>query len=377
MISFRYAALALLVTGAAPAMAQSLSLDYAPYAATTVGSGDDVFAPVDSLILDTGDNVVEFTLGFGFPEGNATPCDPGDCRAIRFTTASIYTVPATRTTPFVLTGVRVRYRTSQVSAATSTPPRVQYDSDVQPFVHVFAGNTPPPPVEDSLDAPGALVFTQLPLTTRTVNSTVDNYPVPQIESHLVNFVPAGQTTVPSSLVFQPGQSFSIRIQYFNIPNPAQIEAGTANSIAGASLSGQAGFDFSTTDLLRHNGLGVADTGGADGFEDQWWKRAISDNVFFPSAGETSAANRELALGQPSPNPAQGVVSFPFALREGGATRISIYDVTGRQVAVVADRTFGSGGQVAEFDASKLAAGVYVVVLEANGARATQRLSVVR
>ncbi|HEX8386170.1 MAG TPA: T9SS type A sorting domain-containing protein [Rubricoccaceae bacterium] len=371
MTPFRYSALALLLA-AAPAAAQSLSVDDARSEAFSTSSS---FAPVDSLLVDTGDNDTHLTAGYGFPGGAQTPRDPGDFRATRFTTAVVYTVPENRTTSFVLTGVRVRYRTSQVSAATSTPPRIQYDADAPPVVHVFRGSTPPVPAADSLDAPGALFSGRLPLTTRTAPSPADGYPVPQIETHLLSFVPFGQTQVPASFVFQPGESFVIRIQYFNVPNPAVIEAGTTAPVPGFSISTSFEAPFATTDAYTHNGLGVADTVGPDGFEDQWFIRAISD--LFTQAGEEGAAQRAVVLGPPSPNPARGPVDLPFALLRERHARVSVYDVTGREVAVVADRAFGSGGQVAEFDASKLAAGVYVVVLEAGGQRATQRLAVVR
>lgn len=374
---FRYAALALLVTAAAPAMAQSL-LDYAP--AGSPSEASDSFVLADSIFYDSGDNVTQFTIGFGFPNGSASPCDPGECRAIRYTTRVIYTVPVSRTTPFALTHLRIRYRTQTVSGPTSSPPRVLYASEDMPVVDVF-DNAAPPPEDDSLLVQGQLATARLPLTTAVgPPSQVDQYQAPIVETRRVSFIPAGQTTVPANLVFQPGEKFSIRVQYFNVPFPAGVEAGS-NAAANAdstSSSAQVGFAFnSALDLLGYGGFDMPDTTTPDGILDQWFMRAIYDNAFMIVAGEEGAAQRAVVLGTPSPNPAQGMVDLPFALLQDGRARITVYDVTGRQVAVAADRTFGSGGQVAEFDASRLAAGVYVIVLEAGGQRATQRLSVVR
>ena len=382
MISFRYAALALLVT-AAPAMAQEVSIDYAPYSASASAS-TGFSALVDSLLNDSGDNQVQFTVGYGFPGGTPTPGDPGEFRARRYTTLATFKVPATRTTPFILTGMRINYRTQTVSGATSAPPRVLYTSTDLPQFAIFRNTSTianrPYPQADSASAVGSIGRGTLPLTTAVgAPSTVDGYRAPITESRRVSFVPTGQTRVPSTFVFQPGETITIRVQYFNVPFPAQLEAGSPRVVNtdSTSLGCQLGFLCGSVNLLTYNGPGVADTGGADTTLDQWYIRALSDNSFFPSAGEDGASSGAVALGQPYPNPAQGLVELPFSLRDAGAASISVYDVTGREVAVVASRTFASGGQSVDFDASGLAAGVYVVVLQANGERATQRLSVVR
>ncbi len=389
MISFRYAALALLVA-AAPAMAQEVSVDYAPY----LGSGsasNGLLALTDSLINDTGDNAVQFTVGYGFPGGTATPGDPGEFRALRYTTLASFKVPASRTTPFILTGMRINYRTQTVSAFNSAPPRVLYTSEDQPQFAVFRTdntvNTRPYPQEDSTDVTNestggnAIGFGTLPLTTALgAPATQDGYRAPITESRRISFVPAGQTAVPQSFVFQPGETITIRVQYFNVPFPAQLEAGGPNVVNSdsTSLGCQVGFLCGDVNLLTYNGPNIADTGAVDGILDQWYIRALSDDSFYPNtAGEEGADNLAVALGQPYPNPARGMVDLMFSLRDGGRARMAVYDVTGRQVAVIEDRTFGSGGQTTQFDTSGLASGVYAIVLEANGQRATQRLSVVR
>ncbi|HEX9950756.1 MAG TPA: T9SS type A sorting domain-containing protein [Rubricoccaceae bacterium] len=381
MISFRYAALALLVT-AAPAMAQDLQVDFAPYAGTESASPESLVL-TDSIYYDSGDNNTTFTIGFGFPGSQTNPGDPGEFRASRYVPAVTYTVPATRTTPFALTGMRLRYRTASVSAFNSAPPRVLYTADANPVYAVFPGSTIPIAQDDSLDAPGAVATGTLPYSTAlSAPATQDGYRSPIPQQFFISFIPAGQTTVPAGLIFQPGQSFTIRLQFFNVPYPMSVEAGSSAAFANRSFSlaftaANPNGIYQTLDLLGYAGPNVADTTTPDGIQDQWFMRALSDNAFAPSAGEDGAANRAVALGQPYPNPASGIVELPFALRDAGAASISVYDVTGREVAVVANQTFASGGQSVQFDASALSAGVYVVVLQANGERSTQRLSVVR
>lgn len=391
-MSFRYAALALLVV-AAPAMAQSLTAtavqvlpaEYGDDAVAVFGD-NSLMVPVDSVFYDDATNTFQFLYGGQFPGGAATPGDPGEFRVGRFVWIATFT--NTRTTPFTATGVRITYRTSAVSAATSSPPRVQYDGE-PPVMAAFAGMTAPLPEDDSLSAPGAIVQKELPLITRTVPSTIDMYPLPQFGNPLTSLVAPGATRVDSRLVVQPGESVTFRFQHFNVPGPIALKAspdaarttGVFRSFRNVAPAGQppmGGYATPVNSDIGYVGVGQPDIGTPDGVEDILGIfRLVSDDAFFPNAGEEGADNVAVALGQPYPNPARDMVDLMFSLRDAGHARMSVYDVTGRQVATIADQTFGSGGQTTQFDTSGLASGVYVIVLEANGERATQRLSVVR
>ena len=86
---------------------------------------------------------------------------------------------------------------------------------------------------------------------------------------------------------------------------------------------------------------------------------------------------ELALGVPAPNPTSGAARVAFAVPEAGPARLAVYDVRGREVAVLVDRAVEAGRHEATLEASGLAAGVYVVRLEAGGRVLTTRAAVVR
>ena len=86
---------------------------------------------------------------------------------------------------------------------------------------------------------------------------------------------------------------------------------------------------------------------------------------------------ELALSAPAPNPSAGAARVTFALPEAGAVRLSVFDVRGREIAVLLDRAVEAGRHEAALDAGALAAGVYVVRLEAMGRVLTQRATVIR
>ena len=91
-----------------------------------------------------------------------------------------------------------------------------------------------------------------------------------------------------------------------------------------------------------------------------------------------AAAGALALGLAvAPNPLRGSATIRFETPASGAVSLRVYDALGREVAVLVDRELGAGPASATLDASGLAAGVYVVRLQAGATVATTQLSVVR
>jgi hypothetical protein len=95
------------------------------------------------------------------------------------------------------------------------------------------------------------------------------------------------------------------------------------------------------------------------------------------AGSVEAPVAELALAAPAPNPTSGSAQVAFAVPEAGHVRLAAYDVRGRRVAVLEDRELAAGRHEATLDGSALAAGVYVIRLEAGGEVVTRRAAVVR
>ena len=77
-----------------------------------------------------------------------------------------------------------------------------------------------------------------------------------------------------------------------------------------------------------------------------------------------------------PNPTQGTATVRFSIQEATEVRLTVYDVMGREVAVLQDGPLASSQYDAVFPAD-LAAGLYVVRLQAGDQAATAKVSVVR
>jgi hypothetical protein len=79
----------------------------------------------------------------------------------------------------------------------------------------------------------------------------------------------------------------------------------------------------------------------------------------------------------SPNPFASRTSLSFTLAEATNVRLAVYDVLGREVAVLVSGRVEAGQHTAVFDAGALAAGAYVYRLSVDGRVESGRITVVR
>ncbi len=93
---------------------------------------------------------------------------------------------------------------------------------------------------------------------------------------------------------------------------------------------------------------------------------------------TSIENRDelptaFELKQNYPNPFNPSTKIEFAVRDAGDVSLKVYDVLGRQVATLQDGPMAAGSYTATFDASQLASGTYIYVLESAGNRVSKSM----
>lgn len=76
---------------------------------------------------------------------------------------------------------------------------------------------------------------------------------------------------------------------------------------------------------------------------------------------------EFRLMQNYPNPFNPLTKITFSIPENSYIRLMVYDVQGREVAVLADSDYNAGNYEVTFDASSLSSGVYFCRLDAGEA----------
>lgn len=95
------------------------------------------------------------------------------------------------------------------------------------------------------------------------------------------------------------------------------------------------------------------------------------------ATDDDPEGRELVLHPVAPNPVRSHAALEFELAEAAEVRLSVFDVLGREVSVLAEGPRRAGPHVAALEVGDLSPGTYVVRLTAGSTARAQRMVVVR
>ena len=98
--------------------------------------------------------------------------------------------------------------------------------------------------------------------------------------------------------------------------------------------------------------------------------------FVVVANEPGTVERSLTLTVDA-NPAHHHVGIRYTLPEATGVRLALYDVTGREVAIVQEGSRPAGQGAAVLDAAGMAPGVYVLRLTAGGESVSQTITLTR
>ncbi len=233
----------------------------------------------------------------------------------------------------------------------------------------------------SIPAAGGPAPFRVTLTNPTVESqTFEAW----VDAVLPNGSVFGPIEGPQTVTLAPGQSVGPILFNQTVPAPAPagnytVRLRVGDFSASPLLLDESTFPFTKSASARGDG-GLAgamtpeDWGGGSGL--------------FLSGSTAQAASAEAAPEASFlvayPNPSGGRTTLGFTLPEPAAMRLAVYDVLGREVAVLAEGAHEAGRHTVPLDGSALPAGVYLVRLEvADPARGTggrvltQRLPLVR
>ena len=144
-------------------------------------------------------------------------------------------------------------------------------------------------------------------------------------------------------------------------------AGSAAVVAGAPYDDDTGVEDAGTVTVLYavfNGLDNS----------QLWFQGANPVAVEPDSPGRSAP---LALLPAYPNPFNPSTLLRYDVTVVGHVRLSVFDALGRRVAVLADNVHAAGRHAAEFDASNLPSGLYLVRMEAAGAVQTQQITLLR
>ena len=151
------------------------------------------------------------------------------------------------------------------------------------------------------------------------------------------------------------------------PHAAGVAALLKSQYPNATVDG-------LRNLMKNRADKLGDNPGNDTFFG--WGRVDAINGATGSAGEltldTPAMERiaadlptEFSLGQNYPNPFNPTTSIVFGLPEQANTRLAVYDLLGREVAVLVDGALAAGTHEVQFQSHNLPSGAYFYKIEAG------------
>lgn len=83
------------------------------------------------------------------------------------------------------------------------------------------------------------------------------------------------------------------------------------------------------------------------------------------------------LNQNYPNPFNPSTEISFSVVKDGMVTLKVYDILGREVAVLVNEELTNGKYSVTFDASKLSSGTYVYALSSNGYTVSKKMTVMK
>jgi hypothetical protein len=199
----------------------------------------------------------------------------------------------------------------------------------------------------------------------------NNTPNPATGDFWFTAQPGGQDLIVSRTV--PGNDHVIFP--YRQPIPAAMPPGPVTYRLHIGQFPNNSMDFEQF-TLEITGGSLAGTG-----EPEAWAASEAAEWGEGAAPETASAGADLpgvdVLHAAHPNPFRGRVVLRYELPEASAVRLAVYDLLGREVAVLVDKEVEVGRHEAAFDGRGLAAGVYVVQMAAGERAFTRRLTLLR
>ncbi|MBI5170563.1 MAG: T9SS type A sorting domain-containing protein [Candidatus Eisenbacteria bacterium] len=155
-------------------------------------------------------------------------------------------------------------------------------------------------------------------------------------------------------------------------------AGGPWTLVGAGVPNTGGYDFVVPTSV------IAGTTGLIRVQARDWTGQVTADVsnasFTFDSGTLDAPGGPVAafaMDPIAPNPARGATPLRFALPHRADVRVSVLDVQGREVAVLADGAFEAGRHAVTLDGARLSPGLFFVRVQSGGVSLARRVAIVK
>lgn len=199
---------------------------------------------------------------------------------------------------------------------------------------------------------------------------VDNKPVD------INFIPAEfDEIIEFPLGYYTSQGGTVSITVRELTLPENVTASIVNTSTGEAI-------ILDNDVVISFEAPVSKRNPA---EDNKLTASVQASQFkirfTPPTSTSTEIGTDLPVGvelsQNYPNPFNPATQIRFAVPVSGEVRLAVYDLLGREIAVLVNGGMSAGSHSVNFDAASLGSGVYVYRLDAAGQTLTRKMTLVK
>jgi hypothetical protein len=108
-----------------------------------------------------------------------------------------------------------------------------------------------------------------------------------------------------------------------------------------------------------------------------WGTAVFKNRLTAVNDKSVAAPSQYELAQNFPNPFNPTTTIAYGLKNSGKVRLSVYDIMGKEVAVLVDGSQAAGSHQVQFNANNLTTGMYFYKLQTADQVFTKKMTLVK
>ncbi len=124
-------------------------------------------------------------------------------------------------------------------------------------------------------------------------------------------------------------------------------------------------------------LWITDAGGLTTGALMSWGLQINNSPVIGLQNVSTEVPESFSLAQNYPNPFNPVTNIGFRIAEFGFVTMKVYDITGKEIAVLVNEELRPGVYNVDFDGSDLSSGTYFYRIEANGITDVKKMILVK
>lgn len=281
----------------------------------------------------------------------------------------VYGTSADSTFSYSVSGQTVTFR----FVGIDLPPNVD-EPEGQGYVAFGVRPRPGLPTGTVIENTASIVFDfnppiATPTVTHEIRQTADVSTTILAPDEATQGQPLAFEAVVANLTGDPADDVTVTLSAGSLALTAAPSAGTCSGSApvvcqfGTLAAGElvtVALSSAAPSLGSYTLRSAASTSAFDGFLPNNTEE-VSLNVVIVNGEDGPGALTEPRLAAPSPNPARGSVALRFGSPAAGRADVRVFDLLGREVAVVADDAPAEAGwHETTWDARRVASGVYVV-----------------